>query len=269
MDGLAASDSRSPAPTMTRMAASSARSTVNHQSTSRLRSARDSLMASLAVAWVFPLPMPLPAWGEHLCFQSSRFFDPEAIFVNQGIGERDELSGDGCEGLLGGLCLLVPEPAVEGFEVWVAAYGRDGRQVEGRSDMLASAPDAAPALALARVAGDRGEADEHGDGFGRQHAELGETGNERAGDDAADAGDGGEDLLPAGERRVICDQPIDLGVEMRDMPLDGRQELLDVGDQEPALGGTEPVLERRLLGDCGSAREDQPPALGDQWGARP
>jgi hypothetical protein len=48
MEGLAASDKRRPAPTMTRTAANSARSTVNHQSTSKLRSARDSLMARLA-----------------------------------------------------------------------------------------------------------------------------------------------------------------------------------------------------------------------------
>src|SRR6267378_447882 len=101
-------------------------------------------------------PSPRTSRGEHLCFQSSTFFGPEAIVVNEGIGEHDELSGDRREGLLGGLCLLVPEPSVEGPEVWVAAYGRDGRQVEGRSDMLASAADAAPALALARVAGDRG-----------------------------------------------------------------------------------------------------------------
>src|SRR5262245_27368324 len=45
MDGLAASDSRRPAATITRTAAKSARSIVNHQSTSKLRSARDSLMA--------------------------------------------------------------------------------------------------------------------------------------------------------------------------------------------------------------------------------
>src|SRR5215468_10438054 len=50
MEGLAASDSTSPAAMMTRTAASSARSTVNHHSTSKLRSARDSLMARLAEA---------------------------------------------------------------------------------------------------------------------------------------------------------------------------------------------------------------------------
>src|SRR5215467_10152705 len=56
MEGLAASDKRRPALMMTRTAANSARSTVNHQSTSKLRSARDSLMASLAPRPELPLP---------------------------------------------------------------------------------------------------------------------------------------------------------------------------------------------------------------------
>src|SRR5262245_43057542 len=64
MEGLAASDKRRPAPMMTRTAANSARSTVNHQSTSKLRSARDSLMARLA-------PPPEP---------------PVAPFANAGMG---------------------------------------------------------------------------------------------------------------------------------------------------------------------------------------
>src|SRR5689334_16777677 len=64
MDGLAARDSSKPAPTMTRSAASRARSTVNHQSTSRLLSARDNLMARLVIEALSPLPTPLEAWGE-------------------------------------------------------------------------------------------------------------------------------------------------------------------------------------------------------------
>src|SRR5436190_20690784 len=64
MDGLAARDSSKPAPTMTRSAASTARSTVNHQSTSRLLSARDNLMARLVIEALSPLPTPLEAWGE-------------------------------------------------------------------------------------------------------------------------------------------------------------------------------------------------------------
>src|SRR5215467_11553101 len=48
MEGLAANDKRTPAPMMTKTVANSARSTVNHQSTSKLRSARDSLMRRLA-----------------------------------------------------------------------------------------------------------------------------------------------------------------------------------------------------------------------------
>src|SRR5438105_12233925 len=64
MEGLAARDSSKPAPTMTRSAASSARSTVNHQSTSRLLSARDNLMARLVIEALSPLPAPLQAWGE-------------------------------------------------------------------------------------------------------------------------------------------------------------------------------------------------------------
>src|ERR1700704_4938702 len=48
----------------------------------------------------------------------------------------------------------------------------------------------------------------------------------------------------------------------------GLQELFDAGDQDPALGGTEPVLERSLLGDGGPAREHQLLQLGDKCGRR-
>src|SRR5262245_13752446 len=91
MDGLAASDSRRPAATMTRTAAKSARSMVNHQSTSKLRSARDSLMARLA-----PVGAPPLAPFENAAMRATqpRFSSPLApaqLDPRQGGHERPEV----------------------------------------------------------------------------------------------------------------------------------------------------------------------------------
>src|SRR5258707_1992955 len=98
---------------------------------------------------------------------------PGAVFADEGVCEDDELSHDGGEGDFG-LFAVCEETVVEGLERWIEAGGGDRGHVEGAADMGASALDVAGAAALAAVAGDRGEADEHGGLLGRQGADLGE-----------------------------------------------------------------------------------------------
>jgi hypothetical protein len=102
---------------------------------------------------------------------------PGAVFADEGVCEDDELSHDGGEGDFG-LFAVCEETVVEGLERWIEAGGGDRGHVEGAADMGASALDVAGAAALAAVAGDRGEADEHGGLLGRQGADLGEADKE-------------------------------------------------------------------------------------------
>src|SRR5882724_2870259 len=71
--------------------------------------------------------------------------------------------------------------------------------------MTASALDFARSRALTGIAGDRGEADDHGDLLSGQLADLVEAGDEGDGGDRADAGDGSEDLEASGEGRIGFD----------------------------------------------------------------
>src|SRR5262245_104852 len=91
MEGLAASDTRRPAPMMTRTAANNARSTVNHQSTSKLRSARDSLMLRLAPRPEPPLAPLANAAMRATAPSVSSPIVPAQLDARQGGHERPEM----------------------------------------------------------------------------------------------------------------------------------------------------------------------------------
>src|SRR5262249_41226519 len=91
MEGLAASDKRRPALMMTRTAANSARSTVNHQSTSKLRSARDSLMVSLAPRPELPPPPFADAARRDAQPRFSSPVAPAQLDARQGSHEPSEM----------------------------------------------------------------------------------------------------------------------------------------------------------------------------------
>ena len=136
---------------------------------------------------------------------------------------------------------------MEDFEGRVEACGAHGGHIEGVSDLRAPAPDVARPAGLAAVAGDRGEADEHGGLFGRQGADLGEADDQGDRGCGADAGDGGENDHPplarqgsAAIRRPISasrvfyrrfgrfDLALDLGDHQRN---GGLAELVDQGGE--------------------------------------
>ena len=80
---------------------------------------------------------------------------------DEGVGEDDELSHDGDEGDLG-LFSCGAESVIDGLEVWIAARGGKGGHGEGAAQLRASAADMAGAGLLAAIAGDGGEAGDHG-----------------------------------------------------------------------------------------------------------
>ena len=96
----------------------------------------------------------------------------------------------------------------------------------------------APA-ALAAVAGDRGEADDHGGLLGRQGAELGKAGDERDRGDGSDAGDGSQDGEPPGEARVGADQGLDFRAEVFDRRFSRTDLALDLDRRRPSRGRAE------------------------------
>ena len=119
---------------------------------------------------------------------------PLSVFANAGVCENEELSHDGGEGDFSQFAFF-DEAIMEGSERRVETSGGQRSHIESASDMGASALDVTGSAALAAIAGDRGEADEHGGFFGRQGADLGEAGDQ--GDRGCDsyAGDGGQKAI--------------------------------------------------------------------------
>src|SRR6266852_725345 len=101
--------------------------------------------------------------------------------------------------------------------------------------MTASALDFARSRALTGIAGDRGEADDHGDLLSGQLADLVEAGDEGDGGDRADAGDGSEDVEASGEGRIGFDPSLDFGLQLGDRHFDGAQLALQLADEHSRL----------------------------------
>src|ERR1700704_5379409 len=86
-----------------------------------------------AIGWGSASPRPARGDpGEHLCWLSSTFwslFLPETIGSDEGVGEDNELAGDGDESLLFGLsvCGQALEESLHGL---IEALGGDGSQIE-------------------------------------------------------------------------------------------------------------------------------------------
>ena len=171
---------------------------------------------------------------------------PASIGFEQGVRGDDELSHDGGDGDLGGL----PgsnELLIFCLEIGIVPGGDEGRHIESLPHVGASATDEALAFPLSGLSSDGGET---GEGCGLlvlEAAEFGHGGDELVGGQRSDAGDAGEDLMPAGERGIGGDQVGDLGIERLDMPIDLLEPLpalaLEEGDGEVLLA----ILERGAI----------------------
>jgi len=91
---------------------------------------------------------------------SGWFERPEAVLLDEGVCEHDELSHDGRQGKFFGLS-GGEEALVEAFEMGIEARRRMGCHVDAGAHGLAAAAYAARTIALAAVAGERGEPREH------------------------------------------------------------------------------------------------------------
>ena len=120
--------------------------------------------------------------------------------------------------------------------------------------MLASASDFPCSGVLAAIAGDGGEADDHGDFFGRQLPDLVHPGDQRGRGDVANSGDRGEDFEAPGEDGIGVDLTFDFGFEVGDGFVEGAQLPLQLGDQHGALACAD------LVDNSGSIIDEALPA---------
>ena len=120
---------------------------------------------------------------------------------------------------------------MEDSEGRVEACGGQRGHIESASDLGAPALDVAGPAEGAAVAGDRGEADEHGGLFGRQGADLGEADDQGYRGCESDAGDGGQNGHPPGQARIGGDPMLDLRVEGFHRRFGCAELALDLGDR--------------------------------------
>ena len=102
---------------------------------------------------------------------------------------------------------------------------------------------------LAAIAGDGGEAGDHGGLLVRERADFGKAddqGDSRRGPDPRDRGQDGE---PPGQARIGGDEAFDLRLEMGERGLDSADLALDLGDRHGDGGFAELVEERGAGGD--------------------
>ena len=128
-----------------------------------------------------------------------------ACIAGDCVEADDELSGEGDAhdhfGFSG-----CGEALMHEAEVGVVASDHGGDEHEQRAHGGSPAPHGSAALALAAVVGERGEADELGDGLVGERSDLGQVG-QHGGDGAArDALDGAQRLREAAPERIGVEQ---------------------------------------------------------------
>src|ERR1700674_5577268 len=172
--------------------------------------------------------------GEHLCWLSSTFwslFLPETIGADEGVGEDNELAGDGDESLLFGLsvCGQALEESLHGL---IEALGGDGSQIEDVTDDLTPAADVACATAIAGIIGPGCEAAERGNLLVVAAAELGKPGEEGHGHDVSETRNGDENIVTSGQPWIGIDSLEGLRLERFDMLGDLRQSPFELAAQK-------------------------------------
>src|SRR5260370_35462683 len=100
-----------------------------------------------------------------------RLMLPSSVFVDQGISEDDELSGDRDEGNLCGFSALC-QAEIEGFHIGIDASSRHGSEVEDPAHTRPTAPDDATSFPLARLVRAWGYASPPADALAATAADL-------------------------------------------------------------------------------------------------
>src|SRR5829696_7405027 len=153
-----------------------------------------------------------------LCCWSSVL--PWSVVADDGVEDGEEFSGCCDEGdhlgLSGG-----DEAVAEGFEGWVVTGGGHGGEEEDGAHGGAASADEAPAAPPPRLPGEGGKAGERRDLAPLETAELGQLGQEGAGDDRPDAGHRDEEILFLAPQRRSAHLIADLLVELGKLGLEG------------------------------------------------
>lgn len=179
-----------------------------------------------------------------------------AIFTDERVGKGGKFAHDGGQRELG-LLARGAEPAVEGFQVRIAAGGGDRRHVKRGSDMGAPALDTAQAPAVTGIVVEGSDAGESCDFLSGKQSELGQARGERRGHDRPDALDRGEDAVTAFQGGIALKQHLDGRVQR----LDRLGASVELALQDPpenlAFSGRMTVLERGLIGFSGLPRQNK------------
>src|ERR1700692_2666955 len=177
---------------------------------------------------------------------------PETIGADEGVGEDDELAGDGDESQFFGLS-VGDQAREEGLHGGIEALGGDGRQIEDVTDELTPAADVACANSIAGLVGPGCKAAERCDLFVVAAAELGEPGEESHGHDISETLNGNEDIVTSGQPGFALDPLEGLLLKRLDVLGDLREPQLELAAQEDGRGAFELVGEGSLLLDGGRA----------------
>ncbi len=150
-----------------------------------------------------------------------------SVVADEGVGEHEDLAGDGDDGNLGGFASGL-EGGIEGFHGGAMADRGDGGLVETDADLGASAADVADAGVFAAVVVEGGQADEGSDRLAVFLPQLRKVGDEGAGHLGADAGDGLQDLVAGFEGLRGIDDLVHAVFEFLDLVFEEVDVLLDV-----------------------------------------
>lgn len=147
---------------------------------------------------------------------------PEAVLLEQDVGEDDELPHDGDQGDFVLLSSFAQSP-VEGFQRWVEADRHHRGHVHRASRHGAAASHAATALVLAAVAGPRGCAEQSRGGASVEAPQFRHLGDQSGGRGCADAGNRSKDFGAAGKPFIGIDRGEDGRIECHDTGAQGSQ----------------------------------------------
>lgn len=176
----------------------------------------------------------------HLCCSGE---NDRSAFLEHGVQDDEELSGDGDEDCLWGFAFLAHSFA-QGDESGDVSRGGEGCDVEGLADLSSPSPDptsAAPGSALAGMGCETGEG---GDALSTQGAEFRQLAEKRGEDGRANAGNGSEQASLACQPVIFRDEAGDAAIEVRDLLAEEIDHGFD-GGRDLVLSGAVPM---QLLG---------------------
>ena len=198
---------------------------------------------------LFGLGRRLGAWRS--CMVSGRVRGPDAVLLDERVGEDQEFPHHRCKGDLRRFP-VGHESLVRPLEVGIVPDRDQRGHVEQSAHMVPATLNEAASLPGAGLPSHRGESGEAGGTGPGESAQFGHMDERSCGGDVRDAGDGGQDVGLALQGLLFPEPFPDLGVDALQLALDLPQpllvELLGHGGAEvlAAVGDGDPVLDQRI-----------------------